>query len=44
MSDEVGQRIHDAVALAESRMSPYATKSASVTRELPEPPSPLRGE
>ena len=44
MNEDLSRRIHDAVALAESRMSPYATKSASVAREMPEPPSPLRGE
>lgn len=44
MKVEISERIHDAVAQSEERMSPFATRSADVARDRPEPRSALRSE
>ena len=44
MNLEISERIHDAIAWSEERLSPFATKSADVTRDRLEPRSALRSE
>ena len=44
MNREISANILDAIAQSEERLSPFATKSASVSREFPEPQSAIRGE
>ena len=44
MDLEISERIQDAIAQSEERLSPFATRSADVRRDQPEPRSSLRSE